>query len=56
MGSYGQRARELFTGGYNCAQSVFCAFAEHFGIDFETSVRLTAGLGGGIGRLLTDIF
>ena len=28
-----EKARELFLQGYNCSQSVFCAFAEEYGID-----------------------
>lgn len=46
-----QKAKELFLQGYNCAQSSFGAFAEDYGVDFNTAVALSAGLGGGIGRL-----
>lgn len=45
------RARELFLQGYNCSQSVFAAFSHRFGIDEETALKISAGLGGGIGRL-----
>lgn len=44
-------AEEYFKSGLNCAQSVFCAFAEELGIDLETAKRLACGLGGGVGRL-----
>lgn len=44
-------ARDLFLQGYNCSQSVFCAFAEDYGIDRELALRLSASFGGGIGRL-----
>ena len=44
------RAKELFLEGYNCAQAVFGAFCEDFGIDFETGVKLSSGFGGGISR------
>lgn len=44
------RAKELFLQGYNCAQAVFGAFCEDFGIDFETGVRISSGFGGGISR------
>lgn len=45
-----ERARELFWEGYNCSQSVFTAFAHRFGIDEETAKKISAGLGGGVGR------
>ena len=44
-------AEELFKKGYNCAQSVFCAHCEKFGIDFETGLKLASSFGGGMGRL-----
>ena len=44
-------ARELFYEGYNCAQSVFCAFSDCTGIDRETSARLSSSFGGGLGRM-----
>ena len=44
------RAKELFLNGYNCAQAVFGAFCEDFGIDFETGVKISSGFGGGIAR------
>ena len=43
-------AEQLFLLGYNCSQSVFAAYADLFGIDRETALRLSAGLGGGCGR------
>lgn len=46
-----QKARELFKSGYNCSQSVFGAYAEFFGIDFETAMKLSSSFGGGMGRL-----
>lgn len=45
------RAAELFLEGRNCSQSVFAAYAEHFGIGFETALKLSAPLGGGVGRM-----
>ncbi|MBQ8503528.1 MAG: C_GCAxxG_C_C family protein [Clostridia bacterium] len=45
-----ERAKELFLEGYNCSQSVFTAFSHRFGIDEETAKKISAGLGGGIGR------
>lgn len=45
-----EKALELFMEGFNCSQSVFTAFAHHFGIDEDTAKRISAGLGGGVGR------
>ncbi len=45
------RAVQLFKQGFNCSQSVLCAFAEDFGLDFETAARLASPFGGGIGRM-----
>ena len=46
-----EKARELFYAGYNCAQAVFCAYAEDMGLDVETAARLASSFGGGLGRL-----
>ncbi len=48
---YSKKAGKLFREGYNCAQSVFCAFAEDLGLDFETALKLSSSFGGGMGRL-----
>lgn len=45
-----ERARELFLEGYNCSQSVFIPFCDRFGIDESTAKKISAGLGGGLGR------
>lgn len=37
--------------GYNCAQSVLCAFAEKTGLDEETLFKLSEGLGSGMGNM-----
>lgn len=46
-----EKARELFLEGYNCSQAVLGAFCEDLGLDFETAMRLSSSLGGGMGRL-----
>ncbi len=51
MSVKGDRAYQLFKEGYNCSQSVFGAFCEELGVDFETAVKLASGFGGGIGRM-----
>ena len=48
---HAERAKELFYAGYNCAQSVFCAFSDVTGVDLPTSARLASSFGGGLGRL-----
>ena len=48
---HSQKAQELFYAGYNCAQAVFCAFAEDMGLDLDTAARLASSFGGGLGRL-----
>ncbi len=51
MGNYSEKAVNNFKTGYNCAQSVFLAFAEDFGFDKETALKLSSSFGGGMGRL-----
>lgn len=46
-----EKAEALFMTGLNCAQSVFCAFADEFGMDETTAQKVSCGLGGGVGRL-----
>lgn len=50
MSERSEKAEELFRAGYNCSQSVFAAYADIFGIDTETALKISAGLGGGCGR------
>ncbi len=45
------RARELFTQGYNCTQSLFLAYSDLFDLDPTLAATLSAPLGGGMGRL-----
>ena len=46
-----QTAREYFTSGYNCAQSVFLTYAEKYGFDKATALKLSSSFGGGMGRM-----
>ena len=46
-----EKAIELFTNGYNCAQSVLCAYCDVTGLDGETARRLASSFGGGMGKL-----
>lgn len=45
-----KKAEELFRKGFNCSQAVFTAYADMFGFDEETALKVSAGLGGGCGR------
>ncbi len=49
--THGEKAEALFYEGYNCAQAVFCAYAEDLGLEQTTAARLVSPLGGGMGRL-----
>ena len=51
MESYSDKAVSYFKEGYNCAQSVFLAFAEELGLDRDIALRLSSSFGGGMGRL-----
>ena len=46
-----EKAMSLFKEGYNCSQSVFGAFAEELGLDFETALKISSSFGGGMGRM-----
>ena len=48
MNSREEKARELFSNEYNCAQSVFGVFCEDEGLDLDTSLKLATGFGGGM--------
>ena len=51
MDTYSKKAVEYFRQGYNCAQSVFLAYAEDCGFDKDTALRISSSFGGGMGRL-----
>lgn len=46
-----QQAVENFMAGYGCCQSVVAAFADLYGVDRRTALRIGAGFGAGVGRL-----
>ena len=45
-----EKARELFSNSYNCAQAVAIAFSSETGIDENTSCRMATAFGAGGGR------
>ena len=47
----GEKAKQLYAKGYNCAQAVALAFADVTGVDEETVGTASAPFGGGMGRL-----
>ena len=49
--SYAETARDLFMDGYGCAQAVFTAFAPLLGLEQDAALKLSMGLGGGVGRM-----
>lgn len=51
MSKHSDRAVELFKQGYNCSQAVFVAFSDEYDMDETTALKVSSGLGGGVGRL-----
>lgn len=51
MGERADRAKQMFLEGYNCCQAVVGAFADYFGFDALTAMKLAEGFGGGFGRM-----
>jgi C_GCAxxG_C_C family probable redox protein len=45
-----EKALSNFKSQYNCAQSVFAAYSEKFGIGENDAHKIAIGFGGGIGR------
>ena len=48
MKSRVEQATATFEEGYTCAQSVFSTYADLFGMDKETALKLSSPMGGGI--------
>ena len=46
-----EKAAATFEEGYTCAQAVFATYADLFGMDRETALKLSSPMGGGIGRM-----
>ncbi|UCF04202.1 MAG: C_GCAxxG_C_C family protein [bacterium] len=46
-----ERAVKSFEEDFNCAQSVFSAFAPDLGLERETALRIATGFGGGMARM-----
>ncbi len=46
-----KRAIAYFTEGYNCAQSVFLAYSDLFGVDEALAKKISVPFGGGMGKM-----
>jgi C_GCAxxG_C_C family probable redox protein len=46
---YVEKARQLRSKGYNCAQAVACSFSDVVGLDEATIFSMMEGFGGGMG-------
>ena len=42
MSERSEKAVELFKSGYNCSQAVFAAYADLFGFDEDTALKVSA--------------
>lgn len=45
-----EQALQTFNEKFSCSQAVFSAFADDFGVDRETALRVAQAFGGGIAR------
>ncbi len=50
MSERSTKAEAMFGGGFSCAQAVFTNYADLFGMDRETALRVAGAMGGGVGR------
>ncbi len=48
MGVKAEHAKGLFAEGFACSQAILAAFCENYGLDRETALKLSCGLGGGV--------
>jgi C_GCAxxG_C_C family probable redox protein len=46
-----EKAISSFRGDFNCAQSILSSYANQYGLDKDTALRIATGFGGGMGRL-----
>lgn len=51
MSDFAEKAAEKYKSGYNCAQSVLCAFCDEVGLSERDAFRMAEGFGGGIGGM-----
>src|SRR4030042_724869 len=46
-----EKAVSCFNEGFMCSQAVLSAYAEQFGLNRETALKVSAAFGGGMGRM-----
>lgn len=46
-----EKAVSCFGQGFMCSQALLSAYAEQFGVDRETALKVSAAFGGGMGRM-----
>jgi C_GCAxxG_C_C family probable redox protein len=46
-----EKAVACFEEGFMCSQALLTAYAEQFGVDRETALKVSAAFGGGMGRM-----
>ena len=51
MSERGDKAKEYFQSGYNCAQSVLMAYADKIGLTEQQIMNIAAPFGAGMGRM-----
>ena len=51
MNKYAEKAIMLHKGGYNCAQSVLCAFSDKLDVDEKVLFKISEGFGLGMGGM-----
>lgn len=51
MKSKVNEAVKCFSSGFNCSQAILSTYCEQFGLDKKTAIKLSCGLGAGMGRL-----
>lgn len=44
-------AEQNFKAGFNCAQAVFVTYADLFGMDRESALKMSSAMGAGVGRM-----
>ena len=44
-------AVECFNAGFSCSQAILSTYCEEFGMDKKTALKISCGLGAGMGRL-----
>ena len=49
--THSELAMAYFKEGYNCSQSVFLAFCDEYGLEFEMALKISFSFGAGMGRL-----